>query len=114
MQSKKYFLCVIHDKMDHSKTTLPRLQMKNKMVSRLGQLLVTLIRMIVHGHGDETFIQYFNEMWPNDPNLSIGSLLCLFCNPEKEPIGEGESTLRWLSFDGSNPFSKFISNVIEN
>jgi len=41
--------------------------MKNKMVSGLGQLLVTLIGMIVHGHGDEAFIQYFNELWPNDP-----------------------------------------------
>jgi len=39
MQSKEDFLCVIHDKMDHSKTTFPRLQVKNTMVSRLGQLL---------------------------------------------------------------------------
>jgi hypothetical protein len=30
------FLCVIHDKMDHSKTILPRLQVKNKMVFGLG------------------------------------------------------------------------------
>jgi hypothetical protein len=36
MQSKEDFLCVIHDKMDHSKTTLLQLQMKNKMVSKLG------------------------------------------------------------------------------
>jgi hypothetical protein len=84
------------------------------MVSRLGQLLVTLIKMIVHGHGDKTFIQYFNELWPNDPNFPIGSLSHLFCNPEKEPVREGESTLKWLSFGGSNPFSKFISNVVEN
>jgi hypothetical protein len=48
--------------MDHSKTTFPWLQMKNKMVSELGQLLVTLIGMIVHGHGDETFAQYSNEL----------------------------------------------------
>jgi hypothetical protein len=55
MQSKEDFLCVIHDKMDHSKTILPWLQVKNKMVFRLGQLLVTLTGMIVHGHGDKTF-----------------------------------------------------------
>jgi hypothetical protein len=61
VQSKKKFSCVIHDKMDHSKIALPRLQVKNKMVSRLGQLSVTLTRMIVHGHGEETFIQFFNE-----------------------------------------------------
>jgi hypothetical protein len=78
MQSKEDFLCVIDDKMDHSKTTLPRLQMKNKMVFGLGQLLVTLTRMIAHGQGDEAFVQYSNELLPNDPNFTIGSLLCLF------------------------------------
>jgi hypothetical protein len=31
--------------------------------------------MIVHGHGDERYAQYFNELWPNDPNFTIGSLL---------------------------------------
>jgi hypothetical protein len=36
VQSKEDFLFVIHDKMDHSKTSLPQLQMKNKMVSKLG------------------------------------------------------------------------------
>jgi hypothetical protein len=42
--------------MDHSKTTLPRLQVKNKMVEvGLSQLPITLIGMIVHGHGDEAF-----------------------------------------------------------
>jgi hypothetical protein len=59
MQSRKDFLCVIHDKMDHSKIALLRFQVKNNMVFGLGQLLMTLIRMIAHGHGDKTFIQYF-------------------------------------------------------
>jgi hypothetical protein len=53
--SEEDFLCVIHDKMDHSKTTLLWLQMKNKMVFELGQLLMALIGMIAHGHGDEDF-----------------------------------------------------------
>jgi hypothetical protein len=44
---------MIHDKMDHAKTTLPRLQMCNKMIYRLGQLPIILTCMIVHGHGDE-------------------------------------------------------------
>jgi hypothetical protein len=48
--------------MDHSKTALPQLQVKNKMVSELGPLPMTLIGMIVHGHGDKTFVQYFNEL----------------------------------------------------
>jgi hypothetical protein len=64
--------------------------MKNKMVFELGQLLVTLIRMIIHGHGDKTFAQYFNELWPNDPNFTIGSLLCLFHSFEMELVKESQ------------------------
>jgi len=62
VQSKKDFLCVIHDEMDHFKTVLPHLQVKNNMVFGLEQLLMTLIGMIVHGHGDEAFIQYSIEL----------------------------------------------------
>jgi hypothetical protein len=47
------------------------------MIFGLGQLLVTLISMIVHGHGNEKYAQYLNELWANDPNFTIGSLLGL-------------------------------------
>jgi hypothetical protein len=60
--------------------------MKNKMVFGLGQLQMTLIGMIVHGHGDKTFVQYSNELWFNDLNFMIGSLLCLFCSLEKKLV----------------------------
>jgi hypothetical protein len=63
---KEEFMCIIHDMMDHSKTTIPRLEVKKKMTIGLGQLLITLMGMIVHGHGDEAYIQYSNELWPND------------------------------------------------
>jgi hypothetical protein len=36
VQFKEDFLCVIHDKMDHSEIVFPWFQVKNKMVSRLG------------------------------------------------------------------------------
>jgi hypothetical protein len=49
---------------------------------------MTLIGMIVHGRGDKAFAQYFNEIWPNDPNFMIRSLLRLFPNLEKEPVRE--------------------------
>jgi hypothetical protein len=77
IQSKDEYLCIIHDKMDHSKTTLLKLQVKNKMVVGLGELLITFTRMIAHGHGDEAFVQYSNELWPNNLNFTIGYLLCL-------------------------------------
>jgi hypothetical protein len=61
MQSKENFLCVIHDKMDHSKIVPPWHQMRNKMVYELGQLQVTLTGTITHGHGDKAFVQCSNE-----------------------------------------------------
>jgi hypothetical protein len=56
IQSKEEFFCIIHNKMDHSKIALARLQVKNKMVVGLSQLPITLTKMIVHKHGDEAFI----------------------------------------------------------
>jgi len=48
--------------MDHFKIVLPHLQVKNNMVFGLEKLLMTLIGMIVHGHGDEAFTQYSIEL----------------------------------------------------
>jgi hypothetical protein len=61
---------------------------KNKMVFGLGQLSITLTGIIVHGHGDKTFTQYFNKLWPNDPNFRIGSLLHLFHTLGKKLVRE--------------------------
>jgi len=41
--------------MDHAKTTLPRLQGANKMTYGMGQLPITLMGMVAHGHGDEKY-----------------------------------------------------------
>ncbi len=39
--------------------------------------------MIAHGHGNEKYAQYSNELWPNDPNCTIGSFLWLLWTLEK-------------------------------
>ncbi len=78
VQSKDEFLCVIPDKIDHAKTALPKFQVTNKMISRLGQLPITLIGMIAHGHGDENYVLDYNELWPNVPNLAIESFCVSF------------------------------------
>jgi hypothetical protein len=59
---KDEFLCIIHDKMDHAKIALPSLQVCNKMIFGLKQLLVTFTGTITHGHGDERYAQYSNEL----------------------------------------------------
>ncbi len=51
---------------------------------------ITLIAMITHGHGDEAFVQYSNELWPINPNFIIGFLLCLLRTLKKEPINESQ------------------------
>ncbi len=90
IQSKEESLCVIHNKMDHVKIVISRLQMCNKMISRLGQLPTTLIGMTTHGHEDETYVPYLNELWPNDPNFIIGSLLWFFCTLEVALVVESK------------------------
>jgi len=47
------------------------------MICGLGQLPITLMSMIAHGHGNERYAQYSNELWPNDPKFTIESLLWL-------------------------------------
>ncbi len=76
--------------MDHTNTILPRLQVKNKMVVGFGQLPIMFTRMIAHGHGDETFVEYSNELWPNDLNFTIGYLLCLLRTLENELVHESQ------------------------
>ncbi len=94
--SKDEFLCVIHDKMDHVETAFPRLQVVNKMIYRLKQLPITLTSMIAHGHGDERYAQYSNELWPNDPNFIIGSLLWLLQTLEKALTCESKILFKHL------------------
>jgi hypothetical protein len=93
VQSKDEFLCVIHDKIDHAKIALPKFQVTNKMISRLGQLPITLTSMITHGHGDENYVLDYNELWPNDPNFAIESLLHLFQTLEKALVSKSKILL---------------------
>jgi hypothetical protein len=58
------------------------------MICGLGQLPITLANMIAHGHGDDSYVQYSNELWPNDPNFTIGYLLWFFRTLEKTLICE--------------------------
>jgi len=66
---------------------------------------MTLIGMIVHVHGDKTFTQNLNELYPKDPNFMIGSLLCLFCTIKKEPIRESHVLFQ---FEPQNTFFQQI------
>ncbi len=66
----------------------PKVTSGNKMICGLGQLPITLMSMIAHGHGNERYAQYSIELWPNDPKFTIESLLRLFWTLEKTLIYE--------------------------
>ncbi len=64
-----------------------------------------LMGMIAHGHGDEAYIQYWNELWPNDPNFTIGSLLCLLRTLEKELV---QDSRQLFEEEFQNEFFSFL------
>jgi len=45
-------LCIIHDKMDHSKTASPHFAHKTKATDSFMKMPVVVTGMIAHGHGD--------------------------------------------------------------
>ena len=57
-------VCIIHDKMDHSKTTSPHFSHKNKATESFMKLPVAVTGMIAHGHGDVRYAHYSLDIFP--------------------------------------------------
>jgi hypothetical protein len=79
MWSQDEFLYVIHNKMDHAKNALPRLQVANKMIYGLGQLPITLTSMIT----PKVMVMRDMDNIPMScglmiPILQLGHYSCLF------------------------------------
>jgi hypothetical protein len=94
-------LCIIHNKIYHSKIVILWLQVKNKMVLGSSQLRFTLIKIITHRHEDEEFVKYSNEFQPNDLNFIIKLLLQLLWALEKNLISESKIL---FEFEPQNSF----------
>ena len=58
IDSPTEFLCIIHDKMDHTKSAIPRMQRSTKATCGLGQIPISVTRMLTHGHGDGAYAHY--------------------------------------------------------
>jgi hypothetical protein len=67
-------LTIIHDKMDHSKTTSLQFSHKNKSTEAFMKLLVSVTGMIAHGHGDIRYAHYGLDLYPANSNHIVGSL----------------------------------------
>ena len=81
-------LCIIHDKMDTSKTALPRMRVTTKATQGLGQFPMSVTGMVAHGHGDGAYAHYAPSCWPGDSNFTISSLARLFRRLEGAPVRE--------------------------
>ena len=71
-------LCIIHDKMDTTKTALPRMRVTTKATQGLGQLPMNVTGMVSYGHGDGAYAHYSLHCWPGDSNATISLLARLF------------------------------------
>jgi hypothetical protein len=78
-------LCIMHDKMDHSKTASPCFTSKTKSVDAYLKLPVSVVGMIAHGHGDKKYAHYSLDLYPADSNCTIGSIARLLRDLERPP-----------------------------
>ena len=76
---------IIHDKMDHSKTSSPHFSHKSKYMDSFMKLPISVIRMIVHGHGDVCYAHYGLDISPNDSNHTMDSIAKLLRDLELLP-----------------------------
>jgi hypothetical protein len=84
------FLCIIHDKMDHTKTAIPRMQLHTKATAGLGQIPISLTGMLTHGHGDGAYAHYATAFWPGDLNFTISSVCRILRALERPPVRESK------------------------
>ena len=103
-------LCVIHDKMDHSKIASPHYSHKTKVTDSFMKMPFAITGMIAHGHGDIRYAHYGIDIFPTDSNHTIGSIAQLLRDLEGQPKnssrqlfsnGENQSVLTTVILDGS-------------
>ena len=79
-------LTIIHDKMDHGKTTSPCFASKNKDTDIFTKLPFSVTGMMAHGHGDQRYAHYALDMYPGDCNHTVGSFARLLRDLEESPM----------------------------
>ena len=63
---------IIHNKMDHSKTSSLHFSHKSKHLDSFMKLPNFVTRMIAHGHGDVCYAHYGLDIFPTNSNHSVG------------------------------------------
>ena len=76
---------IIHNKIDHSKTSLPHFSHKSKHMDSFIKLSISVIGMIVHGHGDFCYAHYGLDIFLSDSNHIVGLIVKLLQDLELAP-----------------------------
>ena len=84
------FLCIIHDKMDHTKFAIPRMQRSMKATCGLGQIPISVTGMLTHGHSDGAYAYYSTAFWPGDSNFTISSIFRVLRALERPPVKDSK------------------------
>ena len=93
-------MTIIHNKMDHSKTSSPHFFHNSKHMDSFMKLPISITRMISHVHGEVRYAHYGVDIFPMDSNHIAGLIAKLLRNlklPPKHSLWElfsrSESTL---------------------
>ena len=100
---------IIHNKMDHSKTSSPHFSHKSKHMDSFMKLPISVTGMIAHGHGDIRYAHYGLDIFPTDSNHTVESIAKLLRDLELPPkyssrelfFGSGSAPLFTALLDGA-------------
>ena len=67
-------MTIIHDKLNHSKTSFPHFSHKSKHMDSFMKLPISVTGMIAHSHGDVRYAYYGLDIFPTDSNHTMGSI----------------------------------------
>ena len=91
---------IIHDKMDHSKTSSPHFSHKSKHMDSFMKLPISIMGMIAHGHAYIRYAYYGLDIFPTDSNHTMRSIAKLLRDLELAPK---YSSQELFSGSGSTP-----------
>ena len=90
VESPTEFLYIIHYKMNHTKSAISRMQRSMKATSGLGQIPISVTRMLMHGHNDGAYAHYSTAFWPGDSNFTISSICRVLRTLERPPMKDSK------------------------
>ena len=76
--------------MDHTKSVILQMQWFMKATFELGQISISVIGMLMHGHGDGAYAHYSIAFWLGDSNFTISSICRVLRALERTPVKDSK------------------------